>query len=99
MDHMMPVMDGIEATEKIRELEDASYQKLPIIALSANATSEAKEMFVQAQMDDFISKPIREKELVACIRKWLPEDLIEYGEKDGQDMDVEKDDLLKIDGT
>lgn len=98
MDHMMPVMDGIEATEKIRGLEDASYQKLPIIALSANATSEAKEMFVQAQMDDFISKPIREKELAACIRKWLPEDLIEYGEKDGQDMDVEKDDLLKIDG-
>ena len=98
MDHMMPVMDGIEATEKIREMKGACYQKLPIIALSANATSEAKEMFVQAQMDDFISKPIREKELVACIRKWLPEDLIEYGEKDGQDMDVEKDDLLKIDG-
>ena len=80
MDHMMPVMDGVEATQEIRKLSEEDYQKLPIIALSANATSEAKELFLQAGMDDFIAKPIREKELVACIQKWLPENLIQLQE-------------------
>ena len=42
MDHMMPIMDGIEATREIRNLADETYSKLPIVALSANATAEAK---------------------------------------------------------
>lgn len=75
MDHMMPVMDGIEATIQIRKLEGDYYQKLPIIALSANATSDAKDMFLKAGMNDFIAKPIREKELEACVREWLPKEL------------------------
>lgn len=75
MDHMMPGMDGIDATIAIRNLQDEYYKKLPIIALSANATADAKEMFVQADMDDFVPKPIREKELEACLRKWIPQEL------------------------
>ena len=75
MDHMMPGMDGIEATIAIRNLQGEYYKKLPIIALSANATADAKEMFAQADMDDFVPKPIREKELEACLRKWIPEEL------------------------
>ncbi|MGN0341666.1 MAG: ATP-binding protein [Roseburia sp.] len=81
MDHMMPVMDGIEATIQIRMLEDDYYQKLPIIALSANATSDAKDMFLKAGMNDFIAKPIREKELEACVREWLPKELQIVSEK------------------
>lgn len=81
MDHMMPVMDGIEATAEIRKLEGEDYQRLPIVALSANATAEAKEMFLQGMMNDFVAKPIREKELGACIRKWLPKDMMIISEE------------------
>ena len=76
MDHMMPVMDGLEATAAIRALDGEYYQKLPIIALSANATVEAKEMFIKGKMDGFIAKPIRMKELMKCILSWLPKELI-----------------------
>ena len=76
MDHMMPVMDGVEATNAIRSLEDEKYQKLPIIALSANATAEAKDMFMKENMNDFVAKPIKLKEICKCIIKWLPKDLV-----------------------
>ena len=76
MDHMMPVMDGIEATKKIRELEGEQYQKLPIIALTANALLEARQSFLDAGMNDFAIKPIETKEIFAKITKWLPNDLL-----------------------
>lgn len=76
MDHMMPVMDGIEATAFIRNLEGEYYQNLPIIALSANATQEAQDIFTNAHMNAFVSKPVRIKELAKCLRSWLPEHLI-----------------------
>ena len=76
MDHMMPVMDGIEATKAIRKLHGERFDQLPIIALSANATAEAKEMFVKEKMSDFVAKPIRIKEITECLLKWLPEELI-----------------------
>ena len=77
MDHMMPEMDGIEATREIRKLEDEYYKTLPIIALTANATSEAREMFVKEKMNDFVAKPIQMAEITKCIKKWLPNELIE----------------------
>lgn len=76
MDHMMPVMDGLEATAKIRELEGESYQNLPIIALSANATVEAREMFLRGKMNGFVAKPIKTRELAKCIIQWLPKDKV-----------------------
>ena len=88
MDHMMPVMDGIEATRAIRRLEGEAYQKLPIVALSANATSEAREMFLREQMNDFVAKPIKLKEISKCILKWLPEELVlEAGPATGAESD------------
>ncbi len=76
MDHMMPVMDGVEATRAIRKLEGEYYKNLPIIALSANATIEAREMFHKESMNDFIAKPIRVRELAKSMLKWLPQELI-----------------------
>lgn len=91
MDHMMPVMDGIEATRAIRELPDEAYQKLPIIALSANATAEAREMFLRETMNDFVAKPIKLKEITRCILKWLPEELVEQVDsKDAGDKTAQK---------
>lgn len=81
MDHMMPEMDGIVATEKIRDLasetQDPYYAQLPIIALTANAMVGMKESFLQAGMQDFISKPIEINALNATIKKWLPKELVQ----------------------
>ncbi len=75
MDHMMPEMDGIEATEKIRA-EHPEYKNVPIIALTANAVGNAKELFMKAGMNDFIAKPIEVRVLVSKIKNWLPKDKV-----------------------
>jgi len=77
MDHMMPVMDGVETTQNIRKLPDAYIQKMPIIALTANAVTGARELFKQAGMDDFVPKPIELKTICSKIRTWLPDELIQ----------------------
>ena len=58
MDHMMPVMDGVEAMKRIREVAEREDRKIKIIALTANAVSGAKEMFLSEGFDGFIAKPI-----------------------------------------
>lgn len=76
MDHMMPDIDGIEATRIIRNKEDNYYKKLPIIALTANAVNNAKELFLREGMNDFIAKPIEIRDIASIIRKWLPPEKI-----------------------
>lgn len=71
MDQMMPVMDGVEATRLIRSLEDEYYQKLPIIALTANAMTEAKEELIAAGMNDVAVKPIVMEHIVEVLTKWI----------------------------
>lgn len=63
MDHMMPEMDGIEAALRIRQLPDPKYKRLPIVALTANTTSEARQMFIDAGFDEFMAKPIETDKL------------------------------------
>jgi len=76
MDHMMPQMDGIEATKLIREMgsENTSYAELPIIALTANAISGIKDMFLANGFNDFLSKPIDTVKLNAVLAKWIPKE-------------------------
>ncbi|MDR1946981.1 MAG: response regulator [Desulfovibrio sp.] len=76
MDHMMPGMDGIEAVQRIRAIPGAYYARIPIVALSANVVSSARESFFKAGMNDFISKPIAAEELNAALIKWLPPEKI-----------------------
>lgn len=76
MDHMMPQMDGIEATKLIRQQEGDYYKELPIIALSANAVHGAQQMFKEAGMDDFVPKPIEMRFLAGKLLKWLPEEKV-----------------------
>jgi signal transduction histidine kinase/CheY-like chemotaxis protein len=71
MDHMMPEMDGIETTKRIRELGEP-FKKIPIIALTANVINGAEAMFLENQFDGFLSKPINMTSLNHCLRKWLP---------------------------
>ncbi|MCL2880500.1 MAG: ATP-binding protein, partial [Treponema sp.] len=97
MDHMMPVMDGIEATKHIRLLEEERFKTLPIIALSANAVSGAREEFIASGMSDFISKPIDPKALNRCLLKWLPSGKISVQHMEMQGASEELfDDMMVI---
>jgi signal transduction histidine kinase/FixJ family two-component response regulator len=73
MDVQMPVMDGLEATRRIRSLEAESGCHIPIIALTAGAMDGDRENCLNAGMDDFISKPIILKALTQILGKWLPQ--------------------------
>ncbi|MDR0320363.1 MAG: response regulator [Treponema sp.] len=75
MDHMMPEMDGIEATLEIRKL-GTQYAHLPVIALTANAIRGAREMFLENGFNDLVTKPVDSRELNRVLEKWLPPEKI-----------------------
>ncbi len=78
MDYLMPNMDGVETTKRIRSLseqKDAYYQTVPIIALSGDISEEAKEQFELARMDDFVEKPVTAETLKRVLIKWLPKEV------------------------
>jgi PAS domain S-box-containing protein len=72
MDHMMPEVDGVDATRMIRALSKEKYKKLPIIALTANVVGDVREMFLESGMNDFLSKPLERFEIERVLREWLP---------------------------
>jgi hypothetical protein len=72
MDVQMPVMDGVEATQRIRQWERETGQSpTPIIALTAGAFAEDRQRCLAAGMDDFLTKPINAPELTAALTKWM----------------------------
>ena len=76
MDHMMPEMDGVETLHEIRNLKDYPNEKTPIIALTANAISGAREYYLKEGFTDFLTKPIHSEKLEQMIAEYLPEELI-----------------------
>ena len=81
IDHMMPDMDGIETLRRIRE--DKGPGEPVCIALTANAVSGAREMYLDAGFTDYISKPVDGKRLEDMIRKYLPADKVHLPEDCG----------------
>ena len=79
MDHMMPDIDGIEAMKLIRE-KGEWCEKVPIIALTANVTDEARRLFKMEGMEDFLAKPIELSLLRDILVKWLPKDKIIFAD-------------------
>lgn len=73
---MMPEMDGVEATHAIRAL-GGDMADVPIIALTANAISGVREMFIAEGMNDFLAKPIEPSRLNEMLFNWLPQHLIQ----------------------
>jgi|GEM_PF-1013137 len=89
MDIMMPVMDGFEATKRIRE--QTNYVEIPILGVSANVAIEIKEKILKAGCNDIVSKPVRVTELFDKIKRHLTiefdeasENLLESNNSDGQ---------------
>ena len=70
MDVMMPVMDGLEATRRIRA--DGRFQKLPIIAITAKAMKDDQEQCIKAGASDYLAKPIDIDRLYSLLRVWMP---------------------------
>ncbi|MCL1958173.1 MAG: ATP-binding protein, partial [Spirochaetes bacterium] len=103
MDHMMPEMDGIETTAVIR-LWEKEHQKngvksnrIPIIALTANAVVGMREMFIENGFNDFLSKPIDISKLDEILDRWIPK---EKKEKGVESTDQESDyDIPAIQGV
>ena len=70
MDHFMPIMDGVQATLKLRELYDIDILP-PIIALTANAMDGERKKYLQAGMQDYCTKPFKKDQLNALVQYWL----------------------------
>ena len=86
MDYMMPGMDGVETTDRIRKLASeqsdegrgAYYKSVPIIALTGDVSEKTQELFRIAGINDFIEKPVAFDKVKKSLLKWLPEEVIEY---------------------
>lgn len=87
MDIQMPVMGGLEATERIREQESYLNKHIPIVAMTAHSMQGHKEMCLDAGMDDYISKPISPKSVYAVLRKWVEKAPLPQGESETVEID------------
>lgn len=89
IDHRMPEMDGIETLHAMKEMQDNLSAGKPCIALTANAISGVKKMYLNEGFDDYISKPVNPAKLEELIKQYLPQ---EYIEEDTVDADAESND-------
>lgn len=71
MDHMMPVMDGVETLKEIRKLPGRKYRDLPVIILTANAAKDAEEMFYREGFNGFLAKPVEMAQMDRILKKYL----------------------------
>lgn len=85
MDHMMPEMDGIETLHEIQKMTDFPNQDTPVIALTANALSGAREGYLKEGFADFLTKPIDGDLLEQTTAKYLPAELIQTAQSGGQE--------------
>ena len=89
LDHMMPKMDGIETLKKLHD-ENLIPKNTAIIALTANAVSGAREIYINAGFDDYLSKPIEVNKLEEKLVKYLPKEVVIYN----NDKDIQNDDEI-----
>ena len=80
MDVQMPILDGMQATRLIRALP-APADRVPIIALTAHAMSGAREEYIAAGMDDYLSKPLDAATMLAMVSNWIGQHRADVGWK------------------
>lgn len=81
LDHMMPDMDGIMVLHHMREMTDYPCEKTSVIALTANAVTGAREMYLREGFEDFLAKPVNSEKLERMILDMLPEEKVIRGER------------------
>ena len=101
LDHRMPLMDGIETLAAMKKLAGNLNQNTACIALTANAIAGAREMYLQAGFDDYLTKPIDSEKLEKMLSKYLPAEkvqVIEPSVSDGAEGESSADSPLNIEG-
>ncbi|MCM1264398.1 MAG: response regulator [Butyrivibrio sp.] len=93
LDHMMPEMDGIETLARIKKDSGNLCGNIPVIALTANAISGAREKYLQAGFSDYLSKPIVSSKLEKMLLDYLPGELIKEADKNAQTAGAEADSM------
>lgn len=76
LDHMMPVMDGVEAFRRMKKLEKNPNANTPVVMLTANAVAEARNGYMDEGFSDYMAKPIREEVLLTTLKKFLSKELV-----------------------
>lgn len=98
LDHMMPDLDGIETLNQMKQLSDSMCKETPVIALTANAITGAKEMYLANGFDAFLAKPIVPEKLERMIIEMLPKELLVF-DIEGQDLlenEIEKKETAEV---
>ena len=100
LDHRMPGMDGIETLQAMKNLDDNLNVDTPVISLTANAISGAKEQYIAAGFQDYLTKPINSAALENMLIKYLPPELVKISENDAEESVEENlpDWLKNLDG-
>lgn len=100
LDHMMPVMDGVETLHAIRELEGNPSADIPVIALTANAVAGAREFYLNEGFQDYLTKPIDADKFENMLIEYLPDNVVYLTQGRTMDWEYEKQDAeLALDIT
>ena len=100
LDHMMPEMDGIETLHRMKGMEGNKCESSPVVSLTANAITGAKEMYLSEGFDAFLSKPINPEKLEQMILKLLPRELLQFDiaqEEREESMELQDEETLSPD--
>lgn len=92
LDHMMPVMDGVETLHAIRALEGNPSAEVPIIALTANAVAGAREFYLNEGFQDYLTKPIDADKFESMLIQYLPDNVVYLTQGQRMDRDFERQD-------
>ena len=84
LDHRMPGMDGIETLQHMEEMPDNMCKDTPVISLTANAISGAREQYIEAGFQDYLTKPINSNKLESLLIKYLPKDKVKISDSSEQ---------------
>lgn len=91
LDHMMPVMDGVETLHMIRAMEGNPSAEIPIIALTANAVAGAREFYLKEGFQDYLTKPIDADKFENMLIEYLPENVVYLTQGEHIERDLEKE--------
>ncbi len=95
LDHMMPEMDGVETLHNMQALEGNMCERVPVVALTANAITGAKEMYLAEGFDAFLPKPINPEKLEQMILKLLPRELLLFDfEEEDEDKTSDEEEMI-----